>query len=162
MIKPAWIVEALKNVGVTEIRGPKHNTVIVGWLDSLRAWWKDDETPWCGVFVAHCMKTAGHPLPKYWMRAKDWLNWGTSLSRPVYGCVVVFDREGGGHVGFVVGRDQAGNLMVIGGNQGNQVNIRPFDRSRVVGYRWPAGAAAPEDKALDLVTSDGKLSTNEA
>lgn len=162
MIKPKWIVEAYKYIGLAEIRGPKHNAVIVGWLDNLRAWWGDDETPWCGVYVAQCIKHAGHDLPKLWMRAKDWLNWGVAIPRPVYGCVVVFERKGGGHVGFVVGLDQRGNLMVLGGNQGNRVSVAAFDRQRVVGYRWPKGAGLPEDKPLEIVRSDGTLSTNEA
>ena len=60
-----------------------------------------------------------------------------------------------------IGQDKAGNLMVLGGNQGDQVNIKPFSTSRVVGYRWPAGfdlTGAP----LETVQSDGKVSTNEA
>ena len=89
--------------GVTEIPGPRHNSKILGWLQKLRAWWADDETPWCGVFVAHCMQESGLPLPRFWMRATDWLNWGAKLAAPVAGCVVVFQRPGGGHVGFVTG-----------------------------------------------------------
>ena len=85
-----WIAEAKKYIGLAEIAGPKHNSTIVGWLDSLRAWWHDDETPWCGVFVAHCMQACGFELPKYWMRAKDWLNWGMDIPRAVPGCVVRF------------------------------------------------------------------------
>jgi hypothetical protein len=76
--------------------------------------------------------------------------------------VVVFKRDGGGHVGFVVGKDQAGNLMVLGGNQSDSVNIKPFKTDRVVGYRWPVGAPRPADGKLVLATSDGKVSINEA
>lgn len=162
MTEPPWLTEARRHIGVAEIKGPKHNSRIVGWLENLRAWWKDDETPWCGVFVAHCVKSAGYELPKHWMRAKDWLNWGRTLSNPRIGCIVVFEREGGGHVGLVVGKDKAGNIMVLGGNQGDAVNIRPFAASRVAGYRWPMGAYLPIAEALPLLASDGKLSTNEA
>lgn len=157
-----WIDEAKSHIGLAEVPGVKHNPTIQVWLKKLNAWWTDDETPWCGVFVAWCMQAAGIAVPKYYMRAKDWATWGVALSRPVVGCVVVFERKGGGHVGFVLGQDQRGNLMVIGGNQGNRVTIAPFDRNRVIAYRWPSGAAFPEDKPLVLVTSDGKLSTNEA
>lgn len=162
MAEPTWVTEARRHIGLAEIKGPKHSSVITGWLDSLRAWWKDDETPWCGVFVAHCMKHAGYPLPKFWMRAKDWLNWGKTLSKPVAGCVVIFERKGGGHVGFVVGRDKAGNLMVLGGNQGDAVNIKPFATTRVTGYRWPESRLVPANSNLPLLASDGKLSSNEA
>lgn len=164
MSEPVWIVEARKHIGVAEIAGPRHNSRITGWLDGLRAWWKDDETPWCGVYVAHCIKSAGLPLPKYWMRAKDWLNWGVSIPAPVPGCVVVFDREGGGHVGFVIGKDKAGNLMVLGGNQRNAVNVAPFALSRNPRYRWPAGVKLPGALAmvLPVLASNGQLSKNEA
>jgi uncharacterized protein (TIGR02594 family) len=161
MVDPSWVVEGRRHIGLAEIVGPKHNNVIVSWLDKLNAWWRDDETPWCGVFVAHCIKTANCPLPRFWMRAKDWLNWGTKLDYPMPGCVVVFSRDGGGHVGFVVGQDERGNLMVLGGNQGNAVNIRPFSMSRVVGFRWPPGRQM-NSGALPLMISGGKLSANES
>ena len=51
----------------------------------------------------------------------------TKLNNPAYGCIVVFSRAGGGHVGFLVGKDKQGNLMILGGNQSNAVNIKPFD-----------------------------------
>jgi hypothetical protein len=51
--------------------------------------------------------------------------------------------------------------MVLGGNQGDEVNIKPFDTARVTGYRWPAGFAL-NGSPLATVESDGKVSTNEA
>lgn len=116
----------------------------------------------CGTYVAHCIKACKLQLPKYWMRALDWLNWGQELARPSVGCVVVFERTGGGHVGFVVGKDAAGNLMVLGGNQGDAVKISPFDPVRVLGYRWPSQCAKPVDYHLPTIASNGQLSKNEA
>lgn len=159
---PAWVVEARKHEGVAEIPGPKTNSLISSWLNRLGAWWSDDETPWCGVFVAHCMQVAGIALPKNWMRAKAWADWGSKLSAPEHGCVVVFERAGGGHVGFVVGRTASGNLLVLGGNQGNKVKISEFARDRVVGYFWPASVPLPIHQALMVLSSTGELSTNEA
>ena len=163
MNEPGWLKAARGHIGVTEIKGPKHNPTIVSWLRKLRAWWKDDETPWCGVFVAACMDRAGYSLPKNWMRAKDWLNWGDPLGGPVYGCVVVFGRPGGGHVGFAVGEDENGRLLVLGGNQGDAVKISPFDYSRVIGYRVPKGYAIPvQNYKLPTIKSDQETSKNEA
>lgn len=159
---PEWLSEARKHIGVAEISGPKTNDFISRWLNHLGAWWSDDETPWCGVFVAHCMQEAGMPLPKNWMRAKAWADWGSKLSAPEHGCVVVFERAGGGHVGFVVGRTASGNLLVLGGNQGNRVKISEFARDRVVGYFWPASIPLPIHRALLVMSSTGELSTNEA
>ena len=123
MNEPSWLIEARRNLGIAEVTGPKTSPVIASWLHKLRAWWQDDETPWCGVFVAACFDTVGCALPKNWMRAKAWLDWGQVLSSPELGCVVVFERPGGGHVGFVVGRTPEGSLLVLGGNQGNKVSI---------------------------------------
>jgi len=156
-----WMTEAYKHLGLREVPGKGNNPTIVRWLTTLKAWWSDDATPWCGTFVAYCMKSAGYTPAKHYYRAKDWLNWGLPIAKPAVGCIVVFERKGGGHVGFVVGKDKAGNLMVLGGNQGDAVSIAPFDRSRVVGYRWPDASFGVLGN-LPVIASNGKLSTNEA
>ncbi len=132
-----WIKIAREYLGVAEIPGASTSGVISGWLRKLKAWWNDDETPWCGTFVGYCLSEAGIVVPKYWMRALAWAEWGRPLLVPRVGAVVVFSRTGGGHVGFVVGIDPSGNLMVLGGNQANKVSIAAFDPARVVSYRWP-------------------------
>ena len=161
-MKQQWMIEAERHIGLREIKGLKHNSTIIGWLKNLKAWWFDDETAWCGTFVAHCLKSTGHVIPSTWYRALSWAQWGQKLENPVVGCVVVFSRKGGGHVGFVVGRNRNGNLMVLGGNQGDAVAISAFDKSRVVGYRWPSDAMIPINVDLPLINSNGKLSENEA
>jgi len=158
----SWIDCARRYIGVREVPGPKNNAVIAGWLSRLKAWWSDDETPWCGTFAATCVTEAGLTPPKDWYRATAWLTLPVSLSRPAYGCIVVFTRQGGGHVGFVVGVDRAGNLMVLGGNQGDAVNIKPFAVSRAAGYRWPSAYPSAGRFNLPVLDSDGKLSENEA
>lgn len=158
-----WIVEGKKYIGLKEIPGSKHNTTIQKWLVNLKAWWMDDETPWCGVFVGHCIKSAGFKIPKYYMRAKAWSeSWGQGLTNPTEGCIVVFDRKGGGHVGFVMGVTEDNLLAVLGGNQGNAVNIAKFDRSRVVGYYWPYESEVPTHFNLSKIDLSGPVSTNEA
>ncbi len=155
-----WLNVARRHLGVAETPGKDTTPAIRRWLIELGAWWADDETPWCGVFCASVMRECGMPVPKAWYRAKAWLLWGIPIDEPVEGCIVVFGREGGGHVGFVVGRDHRGNLMVLGGNQGNRVSIAPFNPSRVLGYRWPEGSF--QRKPLATLASTGPLSTNEA
>lgn len=85
-----------------------HNSTIARWLDRLGAWWRDDETPWCGAFVGHCLGELGYNVPDAWYRALAWADWGTAIEEPRVGCIVVFRRKGGGHVGFVVGVDETG------------------------------------------------------
>jgi uncharacterized protein (TIGR02594 family) len=162
MPEPLWMTEARKHIGLAEIPGPKHHPEITRWLKKLGGWWSDDETPWCGTFVAHCMQECGIPIPKFWMRAKAWAEWGARLAKPITGCVVVFERKGGGHVGFVVGRTQNNLLMVLGGNQGNRVSIAPFESTRVIGFYWPMAVPLPVDQNLPLMLAGGPVSMSEA
>lgn len=150
MTEPVWLAAAREDVGVREIPGAPTAPRIAAMLQRLRAWWRDDETPWCGVAVAAWMQAAGIALPEHWYRAKAWASWGQSLHLPTHGCVVVFERSGGGHVGLVVGRDSSGNLLVLGGNQGDAVNVRAFPPSRAIAYRWPPGRDAPSQRVLAL------------
>jgi uncharacterized protein (TIGR02594 family) len=165
MSEPIWLKKARTYIGTAEIPGAATSGTISRWLLDLKAWWRDDETPWCGVFVAACMKEAGLTvLPVHWYRAKGWLDWGQVLLAPAVGCVVVFERKGGGHVGLVVGRDSTGNLMVLGGNQGNRVSIMAFEMGRVIGYRWPnepgVHFSAP-NRELPVVAVAGMVSKQE-
>ncbi len=160
-MEPEWLQYARKFLDLREIPGSEDNPVIVDWLIKLRAWWRDDDTPWCGVYVAHCFAAFGLAIPVHWYRAKGWLDWGRIVDFPAVGSVVVFERKGGGHVGFVVGRDADGHLMVLGGNQGNKVSIAPFDLERVLGYRWPPDKIFIATPTLPLLNSNGQLSSNE-
>jgi uncharacterized protein (TIGR02594 family) len=157
-----WMAIARSYLGTTEIVGPKHNPKVVAlWKKAQVSGVNDDETPWCAAFVSAVLEEAGVQSARTgW--ARSYLKWGIKLGAPAVGSIVVFERgPNAGHVGFVVGQDRAGNLMVLGGNQSNSVNIRPFDRKRVLGYRWPEGSE-PDHFALPLVTSDGRVSRNEA
>lgn len=166
MAAPRWLVQARTHLGMREIVGPKHSPVILKWLDRLKAPFRDDESAWCGTFVGGVFDECGMvPVKSPW-GARQWLKYGKMLPSPAVGSIVVFWRGSpdgwSGHVGFVAGKDKNGNLMVLGGNQGNAVSIVPFDRKRVLGYRWPDKAPDVPDYSLPVITSDGKLSTNEA
>lgn len=141
MQEKPWIAEARKYIGEQEIKGAKHNPLILQWWkDIKRGGIKDDETPWCAAFTGAMLEHVGIQSSRF-ESAKSYLDWGEKLAQPVYGCIVVFTRDGGGHVGFVVGQNSSGDLLVLGGNQGDAVNIRTFSRTRVSGYRWPSGVA---------------------
>lgn len=160
MTEPKWLIEARKNIGLREIKGQNHAPEILQmWRDIKRGGIKDDETPWCAAFVGSMLERAGIRSSRF-ESAKSYLEWGTLLPAPALGCVVVFTRDGGGHVGFAVGRDKTGNLLILGGNQGDAVNVRAFPVARVSGYRWPAGQLAP-DQPLPVLDS-AALSEREA
>lgn len=163
----AWIAEARSHLGLTETKGARHNPVIKQWLEELGAWWEDDETPWCGVFVAWCAKKGGRDLPQHWYRALAWADAGTVLDRPAYGAVAVMERKGGGHVGFVVGQADDDNILLIGGNQNNQVSIAKFPKSRIKSYIWLSKNGEkrlpdPSRYALQKLDFAGGFSQNEA
>lgn len=139
-----WVTEAFKHNGMREIRGVRHNKIIVAMVIALGGWWRDDETPWCGVFVAHCLKVTGRDVPKAWFRAKAYANYGTRLTRPAYGCIGVMSRRGGGHVCIIIGKTQDGRLVVIGGNQNNRVSVAVYPRSRFTGgFVFPSRNGMP-------------------
>lgn len=159
MMEPAWLIEARRHIGLRELPGAPTAPVIDGWLKKLGAWWRDDETPWCGTAVAAWMQSAGQKLPKHWYRAKGWLDWGIACA-PCVGAVVVFERQGGGHVGLLVGQRKDGALLVLGGNQGDMVSIAAFQPGRVVGYRWPAGV--PSGQPVQVMAGNVADSKSEA
>ena len=161
-----WLDEANRMRGVTEIPGKRHNRTIMDWARDLGIWYSDDETPWCGLFVAHCIgsQMPNEVLPINPLGARNWLKFGTSCDA-VPGAIVVLwrgKRSGWkGHVGMVVGTS-ATHVYVLAGNQSNQVNVRKFLRvgkkSRVLGYRWPCTAMlAPRRLAMSGgISTDGK------
>lgn len=166
MTGPIWLDRARAYIGQREIKGRKHNPLIVRWWQALKAPFRDDETAWCGAFVGGVLAECGLPVAKNGASARAWLKHGVHLDKPAVGCIVVFWRGSkngwSGHVGFVVGKDRWGHLMVLGGNQSDAVNIKPFGTDRVLGYRWPSVWPLKERFNLPLLTSDGKPSSNEA
>ncbi len=159
MTEPLYLTEARKHIGLKELTGNNDHPLLLSWWTKLKITYLYKQA-WCGLFVAHCMQSSGMPLPKNWYRAKAWLEWGEKSNTPKLGCIVIFARTGGGHVGLVVGKDNSGRLLVLGGNQGNQVSIAPFDLSRVEGYRVPTDFSL--SSTLPIITSQAASSDNEA
>lgn len=161
--EPKWLEVARSLLGTREVPGPQHSSFIAkGWARLGAGWFNDDETPWCGFFVAHCIDAAGLPYPGKgaFARAKAWLDWGKPCPTPGVGAVVVFGRQGGGHVGFAVGESLT-HYYVLGGNQSNMVSIAPLAKERALGFRWPASLPLP-DRPLLPGMSGGAVSRNEA
>ena len=142
---PAWIRIAKSLDGTTEIKGAKHNPEIVQmWKDIKRGGIKDDETPWCAAFVGACLERAGIVSSRF-ESARSYETYGTKLKTPVYGCIGVRVRDGGGHVGFIVGKSPDGKLLMLGGNQRDQVNVVPFPLMGFTAFVYPPGLTAPRD-----------------
>lgn len=156
---PQWLAIARPLTGLHEIPGAEHSPEILGmWRAIKRSGIQSDEVPWCAAFVGACLERAGIRSSRF-ESAASYLTWGMRLDGPCHGCIVIFSRNGGGHVGFVVGLDPDGRLLVLGGNQGDEVSVKAFPRDRVTGYRWPVDVAI-NSQPLEIARAD--MSRSEA
>lgn len=165
MSNPLHLNVARKYMGMTEIPGKTHNNTLLALLNKALIYnglkFVDDETAWCGGFVAAVLVEAGITPVKLAVRAKSWAEFGSNL-RPSHlapGAILVFGRVGGGHVGFYVGED-ATRYYVLGGNQGNKVSVTPILKNRLIASRWPKGL--PVLGGPVMMTSKQAASINEA
>lgn len=157
--EPKWVELAKSMIGVSEVKGQTHNPeVLQMWKDIKRGGIKDDETPWCAAFVGAMLERAGIKSSRF-ESAKSYEVWGQPVASPCVGSIAVFSRTGGGHVGFVVGQDTSGQLLILGGNQSDKVCIRTFPRSRVTALRYPSGFT-PSTAVLLVASAD--MSRSEA
>lgn len=169
--RPLWLEAGLKYLGTREFAGGKDNPVIIDWAKEeggeIASDYTHDSIPWCALFANHILTKVGlKGTETLW--ALDFAGkWPcTRLAGPAVGAFAPMKRNGGGHITVVVGKDQHGNIMGLGGNQSDAVTIAPFAVSRLnQGFYWPKGPSLPTHvglRSLPLVTSSGKVSTNEA
>ena len=160
-----WLERAQELVGLREVKGKRHNPVIMGWAEAQKIWYPNDETAWCELFVSHCFHHAlpAEPQPDNPLGARKWQQLGVECT-PQLGAVLVFyrgKRDGWmGHVGFYVGED-ARAYHVLGGNQDNAVNVKRLVKRRLLQARWPALGGSPPG-IIRRLDAKGRLSTNEA
>jgi uncharacterized protein (TIGR02594 family) len=169
-VLPRTISEALNLYGITEIVGSKHNRTIMEWAKELTeagcnlSDYSNDEIPWCGLFAAIVtFRRRGNikevvPSPLW---ARSWSNYGRPVQVAGLGDVLVFSRNGGGHVGFYIAEDSA-CYHVLGGNQSNAVTITRILKSRCIARRRPIYINTPDTVKPYLVGASGEISSNEA
>lgn len=138
---PIPFVVALGEYGVAEIIGSGTNPRINTYLrtTSLPAEGLTDETPWCSAFVNWAVTQSGARGTGS-AAARSWLTWGKKVAVPQLGTIAVLWRDlptsSKGHVAFFVRRDGA-NIWLLGGNQGNRVEISKYPAARVLDFRAP-------------------------
>ena len=181
---------ALAELGTLESPSTPNNPKILGWADEVaRAqgtsytkwaadWYNSDKIAWCGLFVAVCAVRSANgradrlPPSKY-LSALSWAEFGVPvqwkgreglrLSEIWVGDVLVFIREGGGHVGICVGVSEDGTTVhVLGGNQGDKVSIAEIPVKRLYAVRRPPYQSRPEGARHVRLLASGVVSTNEA
>lgn len=152
-------LEVMRSItGTVEAPGDADNPVILSWtraiadrfpeMASYCALYKHDAIAWCGLTVAYCMAMAGvRPVfgptdTDRFLWAQAWKQFGTAVTAPQLGDVVVFP----GHVSLFESID--GDYIVCrGGNQSDQVKVSRYARSNVDAIRRPpavqSGTASP-------------------
>ena len=157
--KPNWIVIAEGEKGVKENTSKTKHDPRVMEYHATTGITNNDETPWCSSFVNWVMKKAGKGGTNSAM-AISWKKYGKKLDKPAYGAIAVIDWDGPGpgwkgHVGFVVGK-KGNNVMMLGGNQANAVNVKSFSTSKIVAYVVPNGYDVP-DSAYTFGETSGNV-----
>lgn len=162
---PRMLVEGLKLYGTKEIPGAKRNAVIMQWAKEVGipgTVYTNDDTAWCGLFMAVVVKRSGREPVAQPLWARNWAKWGVSAPFAMLGDILVFSRKGkGGHVGVYVGEDDQ-CYHVLGGNQSNMVNVTRIEKSRCIAIRRPNYTNMPANVRVIKLESDGEVSINEA
>ena len=135
--EPVWIRWARSKLGEKEgVNDPE----IQSWYKLCglpQSMWNDVTVPWCGIFLSAAFALNGVKAIDSAL-AVDWLNFGTPVTTPQDGDVVVFDwskvGSSGHHVAFYLA-DAGDRISVIGGNQANSVSITTYAKAAVMGYR---------------------------
>lgn len=169
---PKLVSAAIQYLGIKEIPGKGSNPVILDMASriGIKSIYVNDDTSWCAVFINFLCKISGLPMvdpgkDKYnLMRAKYMLNWGSKVEMKdmKLGDIGVLDRPGGGHVFIIIGKTPGGNVIGLGGNQSDSVTFSEFDIKRLLGVRRYNDPSNPESAKLYTISSEGKLSSNEA
>ncbi|MER8792341.1 TIGR02594 family protein [Mesorhizobium sp. M0983] len=160
-----WFKEALRLLGTRENPATGSNPDIIDWATDVNVMYKNDDIPWCGLFVGHCIASTleREPLPTNVLSARAWARFGISTS-PTAGAVMVFWRRsiqsGLGHVGFYAGEDETA-YRILGGNQSDSVSLAWVSKERLVCARWPTTVPPTMSNALRANRVD-QLSWNEA
>ena len=160
-----WLKTAAAEIGQKEVAGTAANPRILEYFSAGKFWGTDDsggKNAWCGCFVAWVMKQHGFEPVNNAFRAKEWVNFGKPISKPVSGAIGIKSRSGGGHVAFVVGQSADGNyLYMLGGNQSNSVQVSRYKKDVWDHFVVPSSYNA-DNATLPVYTSSAENAGSEA
>ncbi len=138
---------AQRFVGIKEAPGSASNPAVLAMLRLDNSWPAGDDVAWCSAFVNYIAWLLRLPRSKS-LAARSWLLVGepVALDKAEPGFDVVILKRGSGkqpgpevikaqgHVGFFAGVEGA-EVLVLGGNQGDEVSIDRFRVENVLGVR---------------------------
>lgn len=160
---PRIVKIALSQLGTKEVTGIGNNATILSWAKELgiEKTYNADSIPWCGLFIALVVTRSGRDPVVNPLWARNWQQWGEYQSAAALGDILVFVRDGGGHVGIYVAEDKD-CYHVLGGNQSDAVTITRIKKARCVAIRRPKYNNKPTSVKPYYVQASGNVSTNEA
>lgn len=142
-VSPSVLVETAKRIlGADE---NAQNSMIQEFLADGGVNLDPAKTAWCAGFINAVLEKNGITGTGSNL-ARSFLNWGEDVTdSPQEGDIVVLTRgrrnSWKGHVGIFQGFDENGNILVLGGNQGNRVSIKPYDAGKLLGFRRAPGTS---------------------
>ncbi len=131
-------IEVARNyLGMHELRD---NAKLIDFLNKCGCPVNPSITEWCGAFVNACLVEAGYPSTKSFM-ARSFLSYGNQCMCPDIGDIIVLKNGNSdvlGHVGFFIAhiiRNGVPHVLLIGGNQDNQVCAKAYPSADVLDVR---------------------------
>jgi len=161
---PKLLVEAYKLIGIKEVPGQADNIEILQWAETvgLEKTYRKDDIPWCGLFVAYVCHEADLQIVANPLWARNWVNFGVGQKVAMLGDILVFVRDGGGHVGIYVGEDKTA-YHVLGGNQSDMVCVTRIRKERCIAIRRTSlKIAQPDNVRVVKLEGTGVISVNES
>lgn len=139
-VYPVQMLYAMLELGVKETH-PTPNPRITEYFKDCGFDTLNQNHSWCGAFLVSCFKRAQVAgLYAQHLRilcnSQKWLNFANEPTIPMPGDVVIFTSkkdEDFGHVGFYV-RETEKAVLVLGGNQKNEVNYTWFAKNGKTQY----------------------------
>ena len=130
------VYQAIKYLDYTEKENRSELKELTG-VDPMRI-------EWCAAFANAILEESQIPSNKdhkYPLTARAFLDWGTQVTEPKMGDVVVFPRGNQGwqgHVGFYVKEQVVDGVLyyyILGGNQNNSVTVKLYRADKALGIR---------------------------
>jgi len=146
---PPWLVVALDDIGVEEIKGPEHHPRILEYHSNTGKWSRD-EVAWCGSAVETWLVEAGmYGLGRKGALARAWGRYGRPAGTDELGAICVLRRRKGGpdastgsrwgyHAGLYLNHSR-GNVVMVSGNKDDRVGVDTYSRRKweVYAMRMP-------------------------
>ncbi len=163
---PRWLAAFKLLHGLEEKPGAPSNPVILHWVQDIGApgWYDNDDKPWCALAMNRVMLASDLPLAGSGfdlLRARSFEHWGVNLDVPAYGCVMVFERPEGAHVGLYLG-ERKDAYRIYGANQSNTVGAAWIPKKRLTATRWPADVELTQVGRIWMLVDGSPASINEA